>query len=139
MADQNPVPSKGAESARPGTVLISVEKGEGRSLVRLDLLAMGRDHVLLVHGGEVHAGAVALAAGTQCHLAVIPPHKEGPLAEECARAVTEASGKHCAVVCGIHQDAITPAEISAILTHVRAGLAELIDTAFSGERRADNW
>jgi hypothetical protein len=110
------------------------ERGEGRLAVRLELRAHGRDLLLLVGGGSVHAGAVAVVsaaggtAGEPCdELAVVPGHKEGPLAREGARLLAAASGRTCVAVAGIHQDRATPAEIAAIVSHARAALHALAD------------
>ncbi len=106
-----------------------VERGVGRTRVRLELVPQGRDLLLLVGGGEAHVGAVAVArpaaAGGGAGSVVIPPHKEGPLAAECAVLVAEAAGCTCAAVAGIHQDQATGAEIAAISDHVRAAAREL--------------
>lgn len=130
MAPENERPSSKPRAHTPGTLLFSVQEGSGRTAVRLDLLSMGRDYLLLISGGEAHAGAAALAAPESCELAVMVPHKEGPLARECAAAVAQAAGAHCAAVAGIHQDAITPDEIAAILVNVRAAREKLIAQFF---------
>ncbi len=123
-------PAEWAEPPGPGTLLFREIEGRERTLVQLDLLSMGRDFVLLVHGGEVHAGATALASPSHEELAVIPPHKEGPLARGCAQRVAQAAGAHCAVVAGIHQDQVTPEEIAAIIHHVDLALDRLLARAF---------
>lgn len=119
------------------------ERGEGRLAVRLDLLAQGRDLLLLIGGGSVHAGAVAVAspaggtAGEPCdELAVVPGHKEGPLAREGARRLAAASGRTCVAVAGIHQDDATPAEIAAIVAHAHDALQTLAD-AFARRRNEE--
>ena len=61
--------------------------------------------------------------GAAC--SVLPPHKEGPLAEECARLVAAAAGCTCVAVAGIHQDGATPPEIAAIVANARAGIKRL--------------
>jgi hypothetical protein len=130
MENHRKLPVEMMEGLVPGTLLFRETEGQERTLVQLDLLSMGRDFVLLVHGGGVHAGAAALAAPTHEELAIIPPHKEGPLARRCARRVARASGAHCAVVAGIHQDQVTPEEIAAIIHHVNLALDRLLDRAF---------
>lgn len=119
-------------TAPAGTTLADLTLGEGRRAVRLTLLGQGRDLVLLVTGGEAHAGAVAVCApahGTRCGayagLCPVPGHREGPLAEEGAALLASAAGRSCVVVAGIHQDAATPEEIAAIVANARAGFAAL--------------
>jgi len=107
-------------------------RGQGRSAVRLELRPQGRDLLLLIGGGAVHAGAVAVASpaggtgGEPCdELTVVPGHKEGPLAREGARRLAAASGRTCVAVAGIHQDRATADEIAAIVEHVRDALEAL--------------
>lgn len=104
-----------------------IRRGEGRTEVCLELRAQGRDLVLAVTGGQAHVGAVALASpgDREARLAVIPPHKEGPLAASVALRVTRAAGCACAVTAGIHQEAITPDEIAAVVAHVGSAVEEL--------------
>lgn len=112
-------------AALPGPVTV----GRGRRAVRLEVTALGRDLVVTLSGGQAHAGAVALAGPSAEPLGgavlVLPPHKEGPLARECARAVAAAAGCACVAAAGIHQDGATPAEIDAIVANARAGIARL--------------
>jgi hypothetical protein len=70
-------------------------------------------------------GAAAVAGCGSEDLAVLPPHKEGPLAAECAALLAEAGGCSCAVVAGIHQDDVARDEIAAILANVRIAAEEL--------------
>lgn len=116
-----------------------VTAGQGRTEVRLALVSQGRDLVLLVGGGAVHVGAVAVArpaaAGGAAGLVVIPPHKEGPLAEQCAALVAEAAGCACAAVAGIHQDDATPDEIAAICTNALAAARRLAAALSREDRR----
>ena len=109
----------------------SVRAGQGRTAIELRLLPQGRDWLLLVTGGEAHVGAVAAADARSCELAVLPPHKEGPLARECAEAVARASGRSCAVVAGIHYDDATGPEIAAIVANVRQALQDILGQAFN--------
>lgn len=109
-----------------GKVAVTAEAGSGRTAVRLQLLPQGRDWLLLITGGEAHVGAVAAADAQGCQLAVLPPHKEGPLARECAQAVVQQTGCACAAVAGIHQDNATAEEITAIVQNVRAALNDIL-------------
>lgn len=119
-------------AAPPGTALADLTVGEGRTAVRLTLLGQGRDLVLLVTGGEAHAGAVAVRVPAHAARGVayaglcpVPGHREGPLAEEGAALLASAAGRGCVVVAGIHRDAATPEEIAAIVANARAGFAAL--------------
>ncbi len=119
----------------PAILPAALELGTGRTRVRLDLVAQGRDLVLHLGGGEAHVGAVAVAApGGPVLLTVVPGHKEGPLAEQAAAALSEAGGCTCAVVAGIHQDDATAEEIAAIVGNVNEGVA-LLARALADLRR----
>ena len=120
-----------------------VSMGSDRTEVRLDLIRQGRDWVLLVGGGDAHVGAVAVQAATGegvsadgPEMVVIPPHKEGPLAERAARRVAAATGRACVAVVGIHQDDATRDEIMAISANVDAGLDQLLATMLATENKA---
>jgi hypothetical protein len=90
--------------------------------------------MLLVTGGEAHVGAVAVcgpaegSAPARPAVTVVPGHKEGPLAEECARALAQVVQCTCCVVAGIHQDEATPDEIATIVKNVRQGMDELVSS-----------
>lgn len=79
----------------------------------------------MVHftGGTAHIGAVALArpgdkSGAQ--VLTVPGHKEDTLALEAAHQLAMTLRCTVCVSAGIHYDAITPNEITQILTMVRA-------------------
>ena len=122
----------GGRGWRPGDRLPEpVTEGRDRTEIRLELRPVGRDLLLLITGGEAHVGAAAIAAPGadpgegEVHVAVLPPHKEGPLARECAALLSEAAGCTVCAVGGIHQDDITREEIAEILANVREGAARL--------------
>jgi hypothetical protein len=112
-------------AALPGPVRV----GRGRLAVNLEVRPLGLDLLVTVTGGQAHAGAVALAASGVAApgggLLVLPPHKEGPLAEECARLVSAAAGCTCVATAGIHQDGATSIEIAAIVANARVGIKRL--------------
>jgi hypothetical protein len=123
----------------PPVLPLTLAVGQGREEVTLRLEAQGRDLVLSIRGGEAHVGAVAVrspAGGTrgEAHsaLVLIPGHKEGPLAEAAASRLAVATGRTCVVIAGIHQEAATPAEISAIVANVRAGVEQLAARLHAG-------
>lgn len=133
------MPLKNSGDRQGAGAFPAVDRGAGRTAIRLELRPQGRDWLLLITGGEAHVGAVALAAPppAETRLAVLPPHKEGPLARECAEAVAAAAGASCAAVAGIHQDNATPAEIAAITANVRSALQTIIDRAFGSGQKED--
>lgn len=107
-----------------------VQVGRGRRRVRLELVAVGRDLLLIVTGGQGHVGAAALAGppgavAVPAGPLVLPPHREGPLAAECAELVAAAAGCACAGVAGIHQDGADRQEIAALVANARTGARRL--------------
>lgn len=105
---------------------LTISVGEGRTAIEMQALPQGSDWILRITGGDDHIGAVAVAEGGAVRCDVIGIHKEGPLAETCARRWAEVTGSVCVAVAGIHQDDITKDEIAAILRHVEQGLELLI-------------
>jgi hypothetical protein len=110
-----------------------VVQGTGRTKVRLEIQAMGRDLVLRITGGEAHVGAVAVCEspgrGGQPEpvLTVVPGHKEGPLAESCAARLAVVTGRTVCAVAGIHLDDATREEITAIVDNVERACARLVE------------
>ena len=119
-----------------------IDVGEGRTAVRLRLVAQGRDLLVLITGGRAHIGAVAVRGATvgadgdlDGGVIQLPNHKEGPLAAEAAEVLARAASRTCAAAVGIHQDDATPGEIDAIVANVRRGLQHLADDLTKGNER----
>lgn len=89
-----------------------------RTAIEVSAQRLGRDWVLRISGGDAHVGAVATAWAEKQELTVIPPHKEGPLAQKCARRWAELTGQVCVALAGIHQDRATGEEIRMIVENV---------------------
>jgi gallate decarboxylase subunit D len=108
-----------------------IEKGHGRTAIRLRLLTMGRDLMLMLGGGEDHVGALAVAVpgegGPDLTLLEIGSHREGPLAEECAELICRRSKRTVSVVAGIHYDDATKAEIEEIMENARQAFREMAE------------
>ncbi len=102
-----------------------IKVGQGRSEVMLNINCQGRDWVMQVTGGQAHVGAVATATAEAVDLSVVGIHKEGPLAEMCARAWAQLTGGVCVAMVGIHQDQATAQEIKLIVLNVELGLERL--------------
>ncbi len=107
--------------------------GRGRTAVTATVQAVGRDLLVTISGGQAHVGATAVVAPAGGRrrgfgrLAVVPPHKEGPLAEAGAVRIAAAAGCTCVCVAGIHQDAATHEEIKAIVANALAAVDRLAD------------
>jgi hypothetical protein len=130
---------------RPGSdnsCLEALIVGSGRTSVKLELWFQGRDLLLLITGGKVHVGAVAVWDGAapegRAVVVEMSGHREGPLAGECAEALGRASGRTIAAVAGIHQDNATREEIAAIVENVRRGTAALAKQVAPNQRASDD-
>lgn len=86
-------------------------------------------HVLLTGGDKSHIGAYTLAQPGQApQTTALPGHKDQFLSEPWAAAIAEKTGQRTLVVCGIHYDAATKAQIQAIVELAQGMLAELLDS-----------
>ncbi len=108
--------------------------GQGREKVELSLRIHGRDWLLTIGGGDAHVGAVAVVAPLTLQgdepfesLAVVPGHKEGPLAMKAARRVAKATGRTCVCLAGVHQERATGSEIQAIVANIERGTSMLLE------------
>ncbi|EGB15600.1 hypothetical protein DND132_2397 [Pseudodesulfovibrio mercurii] len=103
--------------------MISLERGNGRFLLRMTIVRMGNDYCVALHGGDrSHIGAVALAvpgglgsADIRVSVLPLPGHQERELAVDTARCLAGVWGGTVAVSCGIHLDDATPEEIAYVL------------------------
>lgn len=125
--------SNSGSGPTPKALPAPVVEGRGRTEVRLEIQAMGRDLVLRISGGEAHVGAVAVCEPPEPDaepapvVTVVPGHKEGPIAESCAALMAKASGRTVCAVAGIHQDDATREEIAAIVANVDRACARLVE------------
>ena len=116
----------------PAGVSQVAEAGSGRTAVRLELRNQGRDLLLMVTRGRGPCrGRGGRLAPMVTELVVVPGHKEGPLAAECAEAVARAAGRTCAAVAGIHQDHATEKEIAVHRGQCATGLGDHHPAGFS--------
>lgn len=95
---------------------------QGRLFLHLTLHPQGCDWLVSLTGGQAHIGAVALALPPEtprvpspAQLLSRPGHREDALAQECARQLAAASCTAVCVCAGIHYDAISREEITAVL------------------------
>jgi hypothetical protein len=110
----------------------------------LTVTRIGPDYLCLVHGGDAHVGAVALAewggdeVRTRCLSA--GGHKEEAIARHTARIVSAATRRTATCVAGIHFDGISRLDIeeisSAAHALAREAAAELRDQSLLGGRPA---
>lgn len=66
-------------------------------------------HVLFTGGDLSHIGAVSVCdPGSAAQTLTMPGHKEQYISAPWAKAIADASGLRCCVVCGIHYDGASP-------------------------------
>lgn len=121
-----------AEAAGPGPVMggqdAALRFGEafGTAEIVLQAVPMGEDLAVTIAGGErPHIGAVAVAqprpsladpdriSATTSVIALLG-HKEDMLARAVASRLAAATNRVVTVACGIHYDALAPADLAAI-------------------------
>lgn len=85
-------------------------------------------HVLLTGGDKSHIGAYTLAEpGQDPQTTVLPGHKDQYLSEPWAAAISKHTGQRTLVVCGIHYDDATKAQIQTILETAQSMLEEILE------------
>jgi hypothetical protein len=89
-------------------------------------------HVLLTGGSRSHIGAVSVAQpGQPVDTMIFPGHKDQFISEPWAKKLSEATGQRVCVVCGIHYDDATKAQIAAILDETER-LLQTVSQALTG-------
>jgi hypothetical protein len=94
--------------------------------LELEALRLGEDMSVILHGGKAHIGAVALAeprpgladpqkTGASASVITRLGHKEDELARAVALYLAAECRAAVSVTCGIHKDAASAADISAIV------------------------
>ena len=101
-------------------------KSEGRMTINFTVVHMGKDLCVSIYGGELpHLGASALAqcrpslsdenkTSSSVSVLALLGHKEDKLAASIAERLSSSLKINVAVLCGIHNDDITPEEIHAV-------------------------
>lgn len=84
-------------------------------------------HVLLTGGGKGHIGAVSVCdPGQSPETMTFPGHKEQYITVPWSETIANAAQQRCCVVCGIHYDHATPAEIETIMAHTNEMLQQVL-------------
>ena len=85
--------------------------------------------VLLTGGCRTHVGAVTAASpGSASQTMTFPGHKDQYMSEPWAKALSEKIGERVCVVCGIHYDNATGAQIAEIVEKTNEMLQKLLQT-----------
>lgn len=101
--------------------------------IRLDVTArlMGSDFLVVLTGGQAHAGGCALAeTNTPAKSVTAAGHRDAELAEYMANFLRQKLSGTIIVVAGVHYDAITRDEINLVFSLCR-NLAESIGERFA--------
>lgn len=86
-------------------------------------------HVLLTGGDKSHIGAVSTAEPTgEVQTQLFPGHKDQYISAPWAEKLARTLGVRATVVCGIHYDGASKAQIGAILAETGALLSEILET-----------
>lgn len=84
-------------------------------------------HVLLTGGSHTHMGAISTCLpGEPPDTRVFPGHKEHYISEPWARTLADHFGVPVCVVCGIHYDNATEAQIAEIMDCTNGMLTRLM-------------
>lgn len=84
-------------------------------------------HVLLTGGSRTHIGAVSTAEPEgEVETKTFPGHKDQLISEPWAKALARKTGARALVVCGIHYDGISRAQIETIVETTNAMLREAL-------------
>lgn len=107
----------------------------GRMEVEARAIAMGRDLLVSLTGGEAHAGAAAIAGpdGNTRSLA-LPGHRDDAPASTAAGILAAELDCNVIVTAGIHYDNVTREEIAQIMEMCHILTAEIL--SFYGGRHA---
>lgn len=111
------------------------EKKRGRLRIKARVMPLGADLLVCLTGGQIHAGAAAIAGpGGVPRSAALPGHRDD--APACAAAAFLAAELGCNVIVtvGIHYDKATREEIAQIMEMCHILTVEIL--YFYGERHA---
>jgi hypothetical protein len=102
--------------------LFRIMRKAGRIEIILEAKKVGDDYLLTLTGGREHVGAVAIglfdekSQRASSSVITLPGHREEQLALQGARQVSRATRKTTVFVAGIHQDNISPEEITDVVS-----------------------
>ena len=115
-------------------ILQSIRQNVGRTELVLDHKQVGSDHVLTLHGGEKHVGAVAVgvfdakSGRSSASVITLPGHRDDGIALDGARRVSEVTKTATVFIVGIHLDNITKDEIDKIIVASKQMTDQFIDS-----------
>jgi gallate decarboxylase subunit D len=106
--------------------VLSITQKRGPFTINALVGYLGEDLVVVLHGGEGHIGAAAMAQPRQnlkdpkklsstSSVFTYPGHKEDVLVKEISEALSKKLNKKVVVVAGVHWDALRNQDIESIL------------------------
>jgi len=97
----------------------AAEYGEGKYRVWADVIEAGEDLVVFIGGGErPHIGSVSISErGSEAFSFSLPEHKDYIVSSEAARRISQATGRRCLVVVGIHVEEASKLDIQKLLEY----------------------
>lgn len=99
----------------------------GRLELNLIAIPVGKDIQIIIHGGDAHIGATAVAKpGENTHVITCFGHREDKLAIEIANMLSNNIGCTICVSIGIHYDNILQKEIDALNSMASESANELL-------------
>ena len=102
--------------------MFRIMRKAGRIEIILEAKKIGDDYLLTLTGGSEHVGAVAIgffddrSQRASSSVVTLPGHREEQLALQGARQVSRATRKTTVFIAGIHQDNISPEEITDVVS-----------------------
>ncbi|MDD1764635.1 MAG: hypothetical protein LUQ46_01310 [Candidatus Methanomethyliaceae archaeon] len=105
------------------------EYGKGKYKVWADSIPAGHELVVFIGGGEKpHIGSVSISEKTgKAFSFSIPEHKDYIVSNDAACRISEATGRRCLVVVGIHIQNASKLEIKKLLENSGKCVDKLIE------------
>jgi hypothetical protein len=105
------------------------EYGEGKYRIWADIIGAGDDLIVYVGGGDKpHIGSASIfEKGGKLLTISIPGHEDHIVSDEAAERITEATGRRCIVIVGIHVNSASKSEIKTLVENSTKCVKILLD------------
>lgn len=110
-----------------------LERGSGRTALKLTYEKIGKDYLVKMSNGIAHIGAVAIGQFSReegrasSSVLTLPGHRDDRIAKEAAERLSKETGSVSVVVVGIHLDDILPEEIEAVMANSQGLIEDLLE------------
>lgn len=107
----------------------TIEFGEGRRRVYLDIIMAGDDIVIRIGGGErPHIGAISICTGADKPLTLsLPGHKDYLVSHIAAQKIFNETGRNTLVIAGIHVDDASGEDIRELMNNAEECIRRLVN------------